>query len=163
MKVTGKYVKRSNDLKCDTGANASQEEQSEEYEDSAEECGLDVCINHNLEDCTSFYDNAKAYVKYLKSYVKNLGKYYKKQGKADKLQEIMDAFNELKAIVTKNEDDIQFFKAPYKDMECQESEEQEGEEPSMPPECFHIPAQRINDKGDCILYFFHSALREEKV
>lgn len=54
------------------GGNASQEEQSEAIEGPGVLTGIDIALNHRLEDITSFLPEKKDVQKYLKRYVKNL-------------------------------------------------------------------------------------------
>lgn len=52
------------------GANPSQEEQQEDCEDSATKSGLDVVLNHELEDVTEFFEKKKAFSTYIKKWAK---------------------------------------------------------------------------------------------
>ena len=56
------------------GGNASQEEQSEELEGPGVKTGIDLVLNHRLEDISQFFTDKKALQSYLKKYVKKLVK-----------------------------------------------------------------------------------------
>lgn len=54
------------------GGNKSQEEQQEDMEGPGTENGIDVVLNHRLEDISHLLTNKKAVMSYLKKYIKNL-------------------------------------------------------------------------------------------
>ena len=52
------------------GGNASQEEQQEAMEGPGVQTGIDLVLNHRLEDMSQFFTDKKAVQSYLKKYVK---------------------------------------------------------------------------------------------
>lgn len=72
--VDAKMTKRKTDEISDAvfGGNASQEEQSEQVDDAQDQQGLDIVLNHKLEDVTSFFADKKSVTSYMKKYCKNL-------------------------------------------------------------------------------------------
>ena len=52
------------------GGNASQEEQQESVEGPGIQTGIDIVLNHRLEDMSQFFAEKKAIQSYLKKYVK---------------------------------------------------------------------------------------------
>jgi len=81
LTLEGKMEQRGADQIQIDGANPSQEEQAEDLDDSGVTSGIDIVLNHKLEDVSTFFDK-----KSLKGYLKKWAKFT-----ADKLKDDADA------------------------------------------------------------------------
>jgi len=144
--VTGKYVTRKLGDVVLAGANASQEEQDEGTEESAES-GIDVCLNQRLVE-VPFLGDKKAYMGYIKDYMKAL----LKRVEANSPKELETFKKNIQPAVKKimdRHDNLQFFT---------------GESMNASEGMVALVEYRDIDGTDTpILSFFKHGLIEEKV
>jgi len=79
---TGKFVSRKDDDIVLSGSNPS----AEEAEEGAEECvakGIDIVMNHQLNDMTEIYSSLASFKDWVKEYLKKLVDRMKEEGKKD--------------------------------------------------------------------------------
>nr|AGF80255.1 translationally controlled tumor protein [Solen grandis] len=104
------------------GANPSQEEQEEECEDGGAQTGIDICLNHNLEDKSDYFTDKKVITSYLKKWLKNVAT---KMAEDDK--EKAEAFKDvcqkkIKAFLGKWTPDCSVYSGPHFDPEDAKSQ-----------------------------------------
>lgn len=82
LEFRGKYVvRKEGDLKLE-GANPSAEEM-DEGTDEAVERGIDIILNHRLQNMSAVYGDKKAFTQWCKEYMKKLVEKMKELGKSE--------------------------------------------------------------------------------
>jgi len=82
LEFNGKNVTRKMGEIQIAGFNASAEE-ADEGTDEACESGVDIVLNHKLQDMTSVYGDTKVFKDYIKEYMKKLAEKMQAMGKSD--------------------------------------------------------------------------------
>jgi hypothetical protein len=149
LEFTGKHVQRKEgDVKLD-GANASAEEEAEGFEENVE-TGLDIVLNHKLQEM-AVYTDLKQFKGYIKDYMKKLAERLAADGKEK--AEIDDWKKKMAAWVTdivKKErfKELQFFSG-------------EGEN-AADGQIAILEYRTENDEEKPIMMFIKAGLEEEK-
>lgn len=112
--VYGKLVSRSqDDIRID-GANPSAEE-ADEGNEIATECGVDVVLNHRLQECFAFGDK-KSFTLYLKDYMKKVVAKLEERS-PDQVDSFKTNMNKVMKDVLGRFKDLQFFTGESMDCE----------------------------------------------
>lgn len=142
--VYGKVVSRSEgDIRIE-GFNPSAEE-AEEGTDSAVETGVDVVLNHRLQECFAFGDK-KGFTLYLKDYMKKVLAELEKRDPSQ-IDVFKNNMNKVMKGILCRFKDLQFFTG--ESMDCD----------GMVAMCEY---REIGDQSVPVLMFFKHGLEEEK-
>lgn len=142
--VYGKLVSRSQGEINIDGFNPSAEE-ADEGTDSAVECGVDVVLNHRLQECFAFGDK-KSFTLYLKDYMKKvLAKL--EQNSPDQVDVFKTNMNKVMKEILGRFKDLQFYTG--ESMDCD----------GMVAMCEY---RELDGVSTPVLMFFKHGLEEEK-